>query len=177
MENETVLGSELVHTGRTIRLRIDSVRLSNGLEITRDVVEHPGAVAVVPLTENGDVLLVRQYRHAVGRVLLEIPAGTRRRGEDPLLCAGREIREETGHRAGRIERLTGFYTAPGFCEEYLEVYLARDLAPDPLAMDEDEEIEVERVPFATALQLIGSGEICDAKSIIGLLVARQVLEA
>ena len=168
---ETVLGSNLVYDGRVVRLRVDTVRLSNGREATREVIEHPGAVALVAFDERGDVLLVRQYRRAAGRYLLEIPAGTLKPGEEPLACAGRELTEETNYRASKIEPLVGFFSAPGFCSEFLHVFVATGLAPAPGVPDEDEEIEVVRLPLAECLERVRAGEVCDAKSVAGLLAA------
>ena len=132
--------------------------------------EHPDAVVVVPLDNEGGVYLVRQYRQAVDKHLLELPAGGVEPGEGPEACVERELREEIGMRPGRVERLVGFYSAPGFCTEYLHLFLARDLHPDRLPAEDAEVIDVVRVPLKEIPRLIASGKIEDAKSIAGLLL-------
>jgi ADP-ribose pyrophosphatase len=169
MANEEVVESRDVFDGRLIRVRVDRVRFEDGSEHVREVVEHPGAVAIVPVLPNGDLVLVSQYRHAVGRALLELPAGTRERGEDPLRTAMRELREETGYRAGSMTELVRFYASPGWANEELIVFLARDIAAGAADTEADEDLEVKIVNPAEATQLIERGEISDAKSIIGLL--------
>lgn len=173
--SERVLSTRTVYRGRVVHLRLDEVALPNGTRARREVVEHAGSVAVVPLLDDGDVVLVQQYRHPVGRTLLEIPAGTCEPNEDPLACAHRELAEETGYTAAHVERLLGFYAAPGFCTEYLDVFLATGLRPGTARPEEDEGIALVRLPLAEALARIARGDICDAKSIIGLLVANQHL--
>lgn len=173
MKEETV-SSEQVYTGRIVRLRVDEVRLvPAGRLARREVVEHPGAVAIVPVTPDGHVLLVRQYRYAAGEELLEIPAGTLEPGEDPTDCAVRELAEETGHRATRVELLTSVFMSPGFCNELIHIYLARleGMAGGPRDPDEDEQLEVVRLPLARALDLARSGQLRDAKSVVGLCLA------
>jgi ADP-ribose pyrophosphatase len=166
---ERVLHSEWIHDGKIVNLRIDTVRLPDGHEASREIVEHSQAVAVVPVDAEGRVVLVRQYRLPVEAVLLEVPAGSLDPGEDPETAAQRELQEETGFRAGTLERLTGFWVAPGFCTEYIHVYLATSLTEDRLQGDEDERIEVETLSLDDALARIDSGVIEDAKSICGLL--------
>jgi ADP-ribose pyrophosphatase len=169
---EVVLSSEAIYSGRVVKLRVDRVRLANGRESKREVVEHRGAVALVALDEDGNCLLVRQYRSAIGQFLLEIPAGTLEAGEDPGACAARELAEETGYRPGRLVELVGFYSAAGFCSEYLRVYLATDLSEERGQADADEDIQLVRVPLQDCVDLIRSGEIRDAKSIVGLLAVQ-----
>jgi len=169
---EVVLSSEVIYSGKVVKLRVDEVRLPNGRATRREVVEHRGAVALVALDADGNCLLVRQYRSAVGRVLLEIPAGTLEADEDPAACAARELAEETGYRPGRLVELFGFYSAPGFCTEHLWVYLATDLVAEALEADADEDIELIRAPLGDCVELIRSGEIRDAKSIAGLLAVQ-----
>ena len=168
-----LLNSELIFTGKIINLRVDTLALPGGVQTTREVVEHHGAVAVVPI--NGmDVILVRQPRHAVGLSLLEIPAGKLEDGENPEECARRELREETGFVAREMEKLFTCYSTPGFSNELLHIYLAADLAyeaPDP---DFDEDIEVVTMPLEEAVGLVWNGGIQDAKSIAGLLAAAWV---
>lgn len=176
-EPEMMVRSDRVYSGRIVQLRVDEVRLPDGRSAQREVVEHPGSVAVVALDADGAVVLVRQYRYPAGRALLEIPAGTRKPGENPLVCVTRELTEETGYTAGRIEHLIGFYVAPGFCTEYLDVYLATDLVPGVASPDEDEGIEVVRMPLDEAVARVDHGEICDGKSVIGLLVVARRMAA
>lgn len=154
--------------GHVVNLRIDEVELPSGKRQTREVVEHRGAVAVVPLIER-DVLLVRQFRLPAGKVLLEIPAGTREPGESLEDCLQRELAEEIGMRAGQTEHLVSFYPSPGFLTEVVHVYRAQKLTPHRLVGDE-EDLTVVRMPLAQARALVGQ-EIIDAKSIIGLLLA------
>jgi ADP-ribose pyrophosphatase len=172
---ETVLASERIYEGRLINLRVDQVRTSTGIETVREIVEHPGAVAIIALDEAERVLLVKQYRHAVRAVTLEIPAGTLEPDEDPLEAAQRELREETGYRAGQLERLGVIYTAPGFSTEYIHFFLATQLTADRLTMDEDEVIDLLRSPLAGVVELVRSGQIDDGKTVGGLLLAQAWL--
>jgi nudix-type nucleoside diphosphatase (YffH/AdpP family) len=151
-----------------VNLRVDTVELAGGWQTTREVVEHGEVVAVVPLLEEGDVLLVRQYRLPAGQTLLEVPAGGVDEGEKPEEAAQRELGEECGQRAGRLERLGGFYVSPGFCSEFVHVFLATQLRPVRARPEPDEKIAVVRLPLAQALRLVRQGEIRDGKSIIGL---------
>lgn len=163
-----VLSSERVHD-RWLGLRVDRLRYPSGLETTHDVVEHRGGVTLLPIDADDAVLFVSQYRHAIGRDLLELPAGTLDEGEEPEVCAQRELQEETGYRAGSIERLGGFYSAPGYCTEYLPAFLCTDLTESRLDGDEDA-IDVVRVPFEDALRMVARGEIEDAKTLAALLL-------
>jgi ADP-ribose pyrophosphatase len=161
-----------------LRLRVDEVELDDGRRTTREVVEHPGAVAM--LAWDGERLaLVRQWRHAAGRALLEVPAGTLDPGEEPATTAARELAEETDLQADNWERGPAFFTAPGFCTEYLTVYLATDLHPaDESAHPDDEDLAVVRMTLAEALTAVDHGEIEDAKSIVAILwLARRLGEA
>lgn len=174
---ERLLESRRVYEGRILNLRLDRVELPNGHRSVREVVEHDEVVAIVPVDANGEVLLVRQHRQAVGKALLEVPAGGVDKGEDLLAAAQRELQEETGHRAESLERIGGFYVSPGYCTEYIHLYLARELSESSLDADEDEDIVLDRRPLAAAIDLIASGEIQDAKTITGLLLARAALNA
>ena len=174
---ERTISSRRIYDGRILNLRVDTVELPDGKTSTREIVEHRGAVALVVLDGERNVLLVRQYRKPLERYMVEIPAGTLEPGEAPDRCAEREIQEETGFAARSFERLGGFYSAPGFCTEYLHLYLATDLVPSALSGDDDECIELVRMPFDQALALIVSGEICDSKSVAGLLLAARRLGA
>ena len=174
---ERVLESGRLYEGQVVNLRVDTVELAGGRRATREVVEHGDVVAIVPLLDDGDLLLVRQYRLPTGLVMLEVPAGGVDGGETPEGAAQRELGEECGRRAGRLERLGGFYVSPGFCSEFVHVFLARELEPSPLRPDPDEQLAVARVPFAEALRLVSAGEIRDAKSIIGLTWAAAEVRA
>jgi nudix-type nucleoside diphosphatase (YffH/AdpP family) len=160
-----------------VNLRIDTVELMDGRSATREVVEHGDVVAVVPLLEDQDVLLVRQYRLPAGQTLLEVPAGGVDTGESSEEAAQRELGEECGQRAERLDRLGGFYASPGFCSEFIHVFLATRLSPVPAHPDPDEEIAVVRLPLAEAVRLTRQGEIRDAKSIIALTWTSQKVAA
>ncbi|HEX7542373.1 MAG TPA: NUDIX hydrolase [Anaerolineales bacterium] len=171
-----LLKSEIVYPGRAFTIRRDTLRLPDGRETRVDIVDHVGSVIILPLDASGHLLFVRQYRHAAGLDLLELPAGTLDEDEAPEACARRELREETGMAAGRLEPLGGFYLAPGYSTEYMYVYLATDLRYDPLEADVDEFLSVERVPLAEALAMFERCEIPDAKSLAAFLLARKHLE-
>ena len=161
--------SEPLAAAGYIRLVRDIVRFPNGHEVECAVVQHPGAVALVVLDEAGRWLFVRQYRHPARRNLLEIPAGTREAGEDPDRTAAREVREEAGFAAGRLERLGGGWMAPGFCEEYITFYLATELRADPLPQDHDEYIEApEWLSLDEVYEAVRTGRIEDAKTMVAL---------
>ncbi|MCC6613957.1 MAG: NUDIX hydrolase [Anaerolineae bacterium] len=151
------------------------VELPDGKTSQREIIQHPGAIAIVALDADQQVVLVRQFRTAADRVLVEIPAGTLNPGEEPLVCAERELQEEAGYFPGKLEPLGGIFVAPGYTTEYIHLFLATDLRESQLAADDDEFIEVDHVPMAEALRMIESGEICDGKSVAGLLrVARRL---
>jgi ADP-ribose diphosphatase len=155
-----------------IALRVDDVRLPSGRIVTREIIEHRGAAAVIPLTDDGHVIMVRQYRKAAERELLEIPAGGLELGEAPEECARRELAEETGLTARSLTHLVTFIPSPGVMTELIAIFVARGLAPIHQEAPGDEEgLRVVRVPVNQARAMIDSGEICDAKSIIGLLLA------
>ena len=162
--------SRRVYTGRHISLRLDELEFPNRHRVVYEIVEHRGAAAMVALTGDRRLLLVRQFRPAVGEELLEIPAGTIEEGETPEACARRELAEEVGHAAGRWERLISYYPSPGVLSEQLHVFLAQDLHPAP-APREEEDLRVESLPLADAYRRIAAGEIRDAKSIIGITAA------
>jgi ADP-ribose pyrophosphatase len=157
-----------MYDGKILNLRIDTIALPEGGTATREIIEHGQAVVLVAEDPDGRVLLVRQYRKAVERFMLELPAGNMNSGEEPETAALREMQEETGFLPGRLERLGGFFAAPGYCEEYLHLFLAIDLKPDPLPADEDEDIELIPTAWEEIPGLLESGEICDAKSVAGL---------
>jgi len=170
------LHSETLLKGRAFAIRRDTLKAPDGRETKFDIIEHGGSVIIVPIDKDGNLLFVRQYRHAAGMDLLELPAGTLEEGEDPAICAAREIREETGFAAGKIEEIGDFYLAPGYSTEFMHVYLAQDLRHDPLEADADEFLSVEKIPFAEAIQMAERGEMPDAKSLAALLLARSHLK-
>lgn len=172
------LAEREVHRGSLITVAVGRFAAPGGEEFERDIVHHPGAVSVVPLLDDGTVVLVRQYRAAIDLDLLEIPAGKRDvAGEPPELTAHRELAEEIGMRAGRLELLAEFYNSPGFCDEHSFVFLGRELEPcdNSLQGVEEQHMTVEHVALADVPGLIASGELVDAKSIIGLSLAREAL--
>jgi ADP-ribose pyrophosphatase len=168
--------SEVVYTGRAFSVRSDTLRLPDGHETRLDIVDHPGSVIIVPVDEQNNLVFVRQYRHAAGLDLLELPAGTLDEGEAPGACAMREIREETGLAAGKMDLLGGFYLSPGYSTEYMHVFLATELRPDPLEADPDEFLSVELIPVGKALTMARLGEIPDAKTLAAILLAQSYLE-
>ena len=141
--------------------------------VEREIVEHPGSVVVVPVNDRGCAMLVEQWRHPTGQVLLEAPAGTLDPGEDPSETVQRELREETGHRAAKIRKIGGFWVAPGWCDEFMHAYLATQLTPDPLPQDVDEDLKVVEIPLEELPELMRNGRIQDAKSIAALMLALQ----
>jgi ADP-ribose pyrophosphatase len=170
-----LIRSQSIYQGRAFTVRQDDVLLPNGQSSQLDIVDHPGAVVLVPVDHEGNLWLVRQYRHAAGETMLELPAGTLEPGEDIESCAYRELREETGMSAGKISKIGEFYMAPGYSTEYLHIFLATDLKPDPLPGDEDEFIEVERLTTGQALAQAAQGQFRDAKTLAALLLAQPYL--
>lgn len=168
--------SEVVYQGRVFQVRREQVRLQNGNLTTLDIVDHPGAVTLLPLDGQGRLWLVRQYRHPASQELLELPAGAMEEGELPEACAFREVREEIGMSAGRLKKIGEFFLAPGYSTEYMYVYLATELRPDPLEADEDEFLSVEALPVAQVYRLAESGSIQDSKSLAALFLARPHFE-
>jgi len=170
LAEEKTLSSELIYEGRAVRLRVDTVKMPSGRETTREIVEHSDCVAVIALDDEDNVLLVNQFRKPVEKELLEIPAGGIEPGEKLEDCVRRELREETGFLPRKVERLGGFYSSPGYCTEYLHLFLATELIPSPLQAEDSESIKLVRVRLGEVLGLINSGSICDAKSIAALLL-------
>lgn len=164
------INSQKVFAGRVFSVTVDTVR-EGELTYQREVVHHGGSAVIVPIFDDSTVALVKQYRHPVVRYLLEVPAGTLADGERPEVGAARELQEELGLVAGRLEKLSEFFVSPGFCEEKMWVYLATELSEGAQRLEEDEVIEVVRIPISEALEMITSGEIQDAKTIIGLMLA------
>ena len=169
MTEEKVLSSELIYEGRAFTVRVDTIQTVDGRETTRDIVEHSECVAIVAVDSQGKILLVSQYRLPAGRKLLEIPAGGIDGDEEPADAVRREMQEETGYLPNKVEKLGGFYSAPGFCTEYLHLYLATELEPSRLVAEDTDSITLVRISPEEITELIQSGEICDAKSIACLL--------
>jgi ADP-ribose pyrophosphatase len=173
---ERVVDSRVLHRGRYLTFKVDTIERADGSRATREIADHPGAVAILALDPEERILFVRQYRVAAGQLLLEIPAGTLDIGEDgstedPELASRRELEEETGYRARSWRKLGRFYTAPGFTSELMHLYLAEDLVPadeDRLGPDEDERLTLERLPWRDALEAAVRGEFLDAKTLVGL---------
>src|SRR5258706_218121 len=170
-----LIRSEPLFQGRAFKIRRDFMKTPDGRETKFDIVEHGGSVIIIPLDHEGNLLFVRQYRHAAGAELLELPAGTRD-GDEPFEeCAAREIREETGMEAGTLKEGGEFFLAPGYSTEFMGVFLATDLNHNPLEADEDEFLSVEKIPVREAMTMAERGEIPDAKSLAALLLARPFL--
>ena len=165
-----LIDSKTVFEGRVFDVTVDTIK-EGELVYQREIVRHPGSAVIVPVFADETIALVRQYRHPAVKYLLEIPAGTLNDGERPEIGAARELEEELGVVAGRMEKLTEFFVSPGFCEEKMWVYLATDLTQTKQKLDDDELIEIVRVSFSEALEMISAGEIEDAKTIIGLMLA------
>lgn len=171
-----LLRSEILMQGRAFKIRRDYLKTPDNRETRYEIVEHGGSVVIVPVDNEGNLLFVRQYRHAAGMDMLELPAGTRD-GDEPFEeCAAREIREETGMEAGALTHIGSFYLAPGYSTEYMGVFLAVDLSHNPLEADDDEFLSVEKIPVREAIQRAERGEIPDAKSLSALLLARPYLD-
>jgi ADP-ribose pyrophosphatase len=168
--------SEPLFQGRAFKIRRDWLKTPDGRETKFDIVEHGGSVIVIPVDERGDLLFVRQYRHAAGKDLLELPAGTRDGDEPHDECAAREIREETGMEAGKLVKVGEFYLSPGYSTEFMVVFLATDLKHNPLEADADEFLQVETISVKEAFALAERGEMPDAKSLAALLLARPYLD-
>jgi ADP-ribose pyrophosphatase len=170
-----VLSSDVVFEGKVFDVRVDRVRLADGHETRIDLVIHSGAVTMIPVDEDGSIWFVRQYRHATGGYLLELPAGTLEQGEDPAITAARECREEIGMAPGRLENFGGFYLAPGYSNEYMHIFVATDLKPDALAPDPDEIIEIEKLTAQEVKAQIESSGFQDAKTLACLQLAESRL--
>jgi ADP-ribose pyrophosphatase len=170
-----VMHTEIVFQGKVFAVRIDQIEKPSGQTMRVDVVEHHGAVVLVPVDEEGRIWFVQQYRHPTGKWLLELPAGTLDPEEDPEACAVRECREEIGMSPGQLIPLGGTFPAPGYSTEYLHFYLAKDLQVAPLTPDHDEDLSIERLTWDEAMDRIARGELEDAKSLAGLFLALDLL--
>jgi ADP-ribose pyrophosphatase len=164
------MNSEIVYQGRVFDVRKDQVRLPDGRVVQIDLIEHRGAVTIVPLDSDGQIWFIRQYRHPANQELLELPAGVMDEGEAPEISALRELREEIGMAARKLRRIGEFFLAPGYSTEYMYVYLAEDLYPSPLSPDLDEVIQIEKTPIDQVGSLIINGQVQDAKSLASLFL-------
>jgi ADP-ribose pyrophosphatase len=169
-ETPEFIDSKNIFSGRVFDVTVDTVREGDKTYV-REVVHHPGSAVILPVFDDGNIALVRQYRHPAVKYLLELPAGTLNQKERPEEGAARELEEELGLVAGKLEKLSEFFVSPGFCEEKMWLYLATDLTETKQRLEDDELIEVVRLPLSRALQMITEGEIEDAKTIIGLMLA------
>ncbi|MCX7708823.1 MAG: NUDIX hydrolase [Clostridia bacterium] len=165
-----------IYEGSVIKVDALTVSLPNGNEGKRDLVIHPGASAVIPINENGEMYMVRQYRKPLEKVSLEIPAGKLDPGEDPQVCAGRELKEETGLDAETVQHIVSIHTTPGFCNEVIHMYVATGLTEGESCADEDEFISAEKIAVPELIKMVLNHEITDAKSIIGILIADKVIK-
>ncbi|MFZ2095889.1 MAG: NUDIX hydrolase [Anaerolineales bacterium] len=168
----STIAQEIIYRGHAFNLRRDELKTPDQRTIHLDIIEHVGAVTLLPVDVDGRILFVRQYRHATGKELLELPAGTLNEGELPEACANREIREETGFAAGKLQKLGQFFLAPGYSTEYMLVFLATDLRQAPLPGDQDEFITLQPIPVDRAYEMALNGELQDGKSLAALLLAR-----
>ncbi|HUF00558.1 MAG TPA: NUDIX hydrolase [Anaerolineales bacterium] len=171
-----LIKSETLLQGRAFKVKRDTLKTPDDRETRLEIIEHGGSIVLLPVDASGNLLFVRQYRHAVGGDLLELPAGTRN-GDEPFEeCAAREIREETGMEAGKLQKIGAFFVVPGYSTEFMAVFLATDLKDNPLQADEDEFLQVEKIPLKQTIQMAERGELRDAKSLAALLLARPYLE-
>ena len=168
--------SDLIHQGRVLTVFKDNVTLDSGVTVDMDIVRHPGASAIVPLTDQNDIILLKQYRYALGEFIWEIPAGTLEPGEPPLSCAKRELIEEAGVSAEKWEKLGEIIPVPGYSDEKIHLFLATELSPAQQNLDQDEILHVHTVAFREAIRMIRTGHIVDGKSITGILLAKEQLE-
>ena len=169
MELPQLLSTSTPYHGHLFDVSVDELRMPNGVIAKRENLRHPGAVCMVPIADDGKLLLVTQYRHSAGRRLLEIPAGTLEPGEDPREAAIRELQEEVGMMPGKVEALGGIFVAPGYTTEFIHIFICTELTPSQLEPDADEDLDVHPTSVKEALAAIDSGEICDAKSVVGIL--------
>lgn len=173
---EKVLHSNMIYRGKILNLRVDTVELPDGRTSKREIVEHSAAVIIVPVKEDGQLLLVRQYRSATGRTALELPAGNIEPGEELESAALRELQEETGYEAQKLVRLCSFFSTPGFSDEELHLFFASGLTLLKQNLDDDEFLEVLSVPWEEAVKMIWAGEICDAASVTGILAVDSYIK-
>jgi ADP-ribose pyrophosphatase len=172
---ETIITTRTIFEGRVVKLDVHDVRLPDGETASREIIRHSGAAAILPLDTDGQVVMVRQFRLAARRLMLEIPAGVLSPGEDPLACAVRECQEETGLKPQHVEPLGGFFVAPGYTSEYIHLFLGRDLSDSQLDGDIDEFVEVVRLPLTEAVRMAVNAELHDSKTIIALLKVARLM--
>ncbi|TCO79832.1 NUDIX hydrolase [Marinisporobacter balticus] len=175
LQNEKTIRSEKIFQGKIINLRLDTVQLSDEKEYSREIIEHSGGAAIIPITEDNKIIMVRQFRKPVEDFLLEVPAGKLDKGEDPLVCAVRELKEETGYEAKDVKFLFSFYSSPGFSNEMLYLYVAKDLISGEVNPDEGEYIEIESYSIDELLNMIYNGEIKDGKTITAIMAVKDFL--
>ncbi|MDI9475876.1 MAG: NUDIX hydrolase [Natronincolaceae bacterium] len=166
---EKTVKSERIYEGKIINIRVDTVELPHKKYSRREIVEHPGAVGIIPITPDKDIILVEQFRKPVEEILLEIPAGLIEHGEEPCQCAVRELKEETGYTAGKLKKLSEYYSTPGFSDEKIHIYLAEELVEGIAQPDENEYVEIVKMPINEALEKVRTGEIRDAKTVVAIL--------
>ncbi len=174
---EKTMKSDKIYEGKIVNLRVDTVELPDKKYSKREIVEHPGGVALVPITEEGKLVLVKQYRKAIERFILEVPAGKLEINEEPRLTAIRELKEETGYTAKNIEYQVEFYTSPGFSNEKIYIFLASDLEKGDQELDNGEFIEIEEYDIDQLIRMIDRGEIIDAKTIISINIAKKYIDS
>lgn len=175
--NLKLLKRETLYEGKVFNIIVDQIEYPSGNKGVREVVEHTGGAVVLAVFPDKKIILLKQHRYPIGKVIYELPAGKLRKGEDPVHCAGRELTEETGYVAGRMEKITAIFTSPGFCSECLHIYLATDLKFTQQHLEEGEEqIEVEIVALDNAIEMIKQGEIVDGKTIVGIMLGQQKLK-
>ncbi|NGX37274.1 MAG: ADP-ribose pyrophosphatase [Chlamydiae bacterium] len=177
LESQASVHSKEIYQGKIFTLRRDTLQFDALPPHDWDIILHPGAVALIPVNEKGNLLLIQQWRRAIGKIIYELPAGTLDKEEPPLECAQRELQEETGYKANTLIPLQGFYSAPGFCTEYIHLFIAKDLTESSLPGDIHEAIDVVEVSLEKALTLIDNNEIQDAKTICGILRYHRYLNA
>lgn len=169
-----ILNHQEPYHGKIVSLHVDTIRLASGRETIREVVRHPGGVAAVPILDDSRILLIRQFRYPIGKYIYEIPAGKLDIGLPPLETMARELEEETGYRAGILRHECSFYTTPGISDELIHLFTARNLTPCTQKLEEGEHLTVEALPLEDCLAKIRSGEICDGKTVLGIL--RHIME-
>ena len=172
---ETTVSSDLIYTGKTIQLRVDTVEVPNKGYQKREIIEHKGAVAIVAITNDNKVVLVKQYRKAIEKEIYELPAGKIEIGETPLECAIRELKEETGYSVDSLKLIHKYYTTPGFSNQLVFIYLAKNLIPGESHLEEDEFLEVYEIDREEAYNMVINNEICDSKTVIGLLLTKELI--
>ncbi len=174
--NAKVNRIKTLHHGRVFKLVSENVTLSNGVQTDMDIIRHPGAAAIVPMLSNQELMMIKQYRHAIGKYIWEIPAGTLNQNESPIACAKREIVEEIGYSANEWEKLGEIIPVPGYSDERIHVFLATDLHPSKQNLDDDEVLEVVSVKFNDAMGMIYDGQIQDSKTITSLFLTSRTLD-